>query len=71
MVMSVSRSIRWGILGTSFISEVMADAIKKSTHGQLVAIGSTTKAEAFSQKITGMSRGVRLQLNVLIAIKHC
>jgi predicted dehydrogenase len=50
--MSVSRSIRWGILGTSFISEVMADAIKKSTHGQLVAIGSTTKAEAFSQQFS-------------------
>lgn len=32
--------IRWGILGTSFISEVMAKAIKASTTSELAAIGS-------------------------------
>lgn len=34
--------IQWGILGTSFISEVMAKAIQESDTGNLVAIGSRT-----------------------------
>lgn len=32
--------VKWGILGTSYISEVMAKAIQESTTSQLVAIGS-------------------------------
>lgn len=32
--------IRWGILGTSFISEVMANAIQEAGDSQVVAIGS-------------------------------
>lgn len=35
-----SKPIKWGILGTSFISEVMAKAIQESDAGELVAIAS-------------------------------
>jgi predicted dehydrogenase len=38
-IMSFNR-VRWGILGTSFISEVMAQAIEESSNSQLLAIGS-------------------------------
>lgn len=46
--------VRWGILGTSFISEVMAQAIQESTTSQLVAIGSrsVSTAEAFANKFS-------------------
>lgn len=48
-------AIRWGILGTSFISEVMAKALKESTTSQLVAVASralaTGKAFATAFKI--------------------
>ena len=46
------NSVRWGILGTSPISEVMAKAIQESTNSQLVAIGSrsSSKAEAFAKQ---------------------
>lgn len=37
--MSFNR-VRWGILGTSFISEVVAGAIQASSMSQLVAVGS-------------------------------
>ena len=33
-------TLRWGVLGTSFISRVLCDAIDKSDTGELVAIGS-------------------------------
>ncbi|HAZ7574625.1 Gfo/Idh/MocA family oxidoreductase [Legionella sp. PATHC032] len=44
--------IKWGILGTSFISEVMANAIQESNTSELVAIGSRTLeiAKRFSEK---------------------
>ncbi len=47
-------TIKWGILGTSSISEVMADAIKASQTSQLVAIGSRslTKAKHFSNQFS-------------------
>lgn len=47
-----SNSIRWGILGTSFISEVMAKALHESTTSELVAIGSRSfsKAQDFAEK---------------------
>ncbi|HEO1376152.1 TPA: gfo/Idh/MocA family oxidoreductase, partial [Legionella pneumophila] len=35
-----NATIKWGILGTSFISEVMANAIQESKTSELVAIGS-------------------------------
>lgn len=44
--------IRWGILGTSYISEVMASAIEESSLGQIEAIGSRTMvaAQSFAEK---------------------
>ncbi|APF02970.1 TPA: Gfo/Idh/MocA family oxidoreductase [Legionella pneumophila] len=46
--------IKWGILGTSFISEVMVDAIQESKTGELIAIGSRSieVAKRFSEKFT-------------------
>ena len=44
--MSLGNKIRWAILGTGFISEVMAKAIQASATSQLVAIGSRTLAFA-------------------------
>jgi predicted dehydrogenase len=45
------KRIKWGILGTSPISEVMAKAIQASHSGQLLAIGSRSllKAKNFSE----------------------
>lgn len=49
--MSQSR-IKWGILGTSFISTTMADAIQNAEFGELTAIGSRSaaSAKAFAQQ---------------------
>lgn len=46
--------MKWGILGTSYISEVIADAIKKSTIAELVGIGSrsATNATLFAEKFS-------------------
>jgi len=46
------NSIKWGILGTSYISEVMANAIQESDTSELVAIGSRSllTAKKFSEK---------------------
>lgn len=46
--------IKWGILGTSFISEVMAQAIQESQTSELVAIGSRSidKGKNFSNKFS-------------------
>jgi predicted dehydrogenase len=46
--------IKWGILGTSYISEIMASAIHESCTSQLVAIGSRSlsTARAFSNKFS-------------------
>lgn len=46
------QQIKWGILGTSWISEVMAEAIKESAQSELVAIAGRTlqKATAFAHK---------------------
>lgn len=46
--------IRWGILGTSYISEVIAKAIQESQTSQLVAIGSRsiTTAKNFSNQFS-------------------
>ncbi|MBL7480087.1 Gfo/Idh/MocA family protein [Legionella bononiensis] len=46
--------IRWGILGTSFISEVMAKAIQSSATSQLVAVGSRSSESAnqFAQQFS-------------------
>jgi predicted dehydrogenase len=46
------KPIKWGILGTSYISEVMAKAIQESDTGELVAIASRSllTAKSFSEK---------------------
>lgn len=44
--MSGSSRIRWGILGTSFISEVMAKAILASTTSELISVGSRSLSTA-------------------------
>lgn len=46
--------VKWGILGTSYISEVMAKAIQESPISQLVAIASRsiTTAKNFSEKFS-------------------
>lgn len=48
------KQIRWAILGTSYISEVMANAIQASTISQLVAIGSRsfTRGKMLSDKFS-------------------
>lgn len=48
------NKVRWGILGTSFISEVMAQAIQESSISQLVAIGSRSAStgKAFADKFS-------------------
>lgn len=50
----MKTTINWGILGSSYISEVMAHAIQESTTGKLVAIGSRslTTAQNFSNKFS-------------------
>lgn len=50
--MTSHRPIRWGILGTSPISHTVAEAIKASKEGELVAIGGRTleKAKQFAQQ---------------------
>lgn len=52
--MAMKTTIKWGILGTSYISEVMANAIQESQTSQLVAIGSRslTTAKNFSNKFS-------------------
>lgn len=49
----LNHYIQWGILGTSPISNVMANAIKESSAGQLRAIGSRAVATAdmFSRQV--------------------
>lgn len=46
----MTKKVQWGILGTSFISHVMAEAIQASATSELVAIASRniTKAETFA-----------------------
>ncbi len=48
----IQTKVRWAILGTSYISEVMAKAIQASASSELVAIGSRSfqTAEAFANK---------------------
>jgi predicted dehydrogenase len=50
----VKTKIKWAILGTSFISEVMAKAIHESETSELVAIGSRSisKARNFSKQFS-------------------
>jgi len=47
-------TIKWGILGTSYISEVMASAIQESETSQLIAIGSRslTTANKFAKQFS-------------------
>ncbi|VEG92010.1 Gfo/Idh/MocA family protein [Legionella spiritensis] len=42
------KRLKWGILGTSFISEVMAEAIRSSDTGELVAVASRQEDKAAS-----------------------
>ncbi|MGQ3887960.1 Gfo/Idh/MocA family protein [Legionella sp. CNM-1927-20] len=48
------NNVKWGILGTSFISQQMAIAIAESTNGQLTAIASrdASKAKDFARKFS-------------------
>jgi predicted dehydrogenase len=48
------NNYKWGILGTSYISEVMAEAIHSSNTSELIAIGSRTmdSAKDFSNKFS-------------------
>ncbi|STX50446.1 oxidoreductase [Legionella busanensis] len=50
----VKSNVKWGILGTSFISQQMAIAIAESTKGQLTAIASRdlSKANDFARKFS-------------------
>lgn len=50
----MKKTIKWGILGTSFISHVMAKAIQESPTSKLTAIGSRslTTAKAFAEKFS-------------------
>ena len=50
--MANARKIRWGILGTLWISDVVANAIKESDTSELTAIGSrdATRASNFAKK---------------------
>lgn len=52
-IVPLSR-IRWGILGTSYISEVMAEAIQESSSSALIAIGSrsVSTGKAFGDKFS-------------------
>ena len=50
--MSSNRPVRWGILGSHWISEVMAEAIIASDSGQLQAIASRTNAKKFAEKFS-------------------
>jgi len=49
-----SKRIKWGILGTSFISEQIALAISESSNGILTAIASrdSTKSKEFAKKFS-------------------
>lgn len=50
--MSQTRKMKWGILGTHWISGTMAEAIQQSESSELLAIGSRdlTKAVGFAKK---------------------
>lgn len=50
----MKTTINWGILGTSYISEIMANAIQESQTSRLIAIGSRslTKANHFSNQFS-------------------
>lgn len=50
----LKQPIKWGILGTSYISEVMANAIHESSTSQLLAVSSRSsdKAKLFSAKFS-------------------
>ncbi len=50
----MKTTIKWAILGTSFISEVMANAIQESQTSELVAIGSRslTTGKSFANKFS-------------------
>lgn len=49
-----SKVVRWGILGTSYISEVMAAAIQESTTSELVGVASRSldAAKSFAEKFS-------------------
>lgn len=50
--MSLSRNqIRWAVLGSGEISEILAQAIQNSSNGQLTAVGSRQNAQAFLDKL--------------------
>jgi len=44
----MTKKVRWGIMGSSFISEVMAKAIDESVEGELIAIGSRSPSKLSS-----------------------
>lgn len=50
------KKIKWAILGTSYISEVLAKAIKQSKTGELIAVCSRSmkSAQAFSDKFSSV-----------------
>lgn len=52
------KKVKWGILGTSFISQEMAAAINESLNGQLVAVASrdADRAEHFSEQFSVSKR---------------
>jgi predicted dehydrogenase len=43
---SITKTIKWGILGTGWIARKLADALKVADHCELVAVGSRTKGSA-------------------------
>ncbi len=48
----MTKKLKWGVLGTSFISEVMIKAIEQSENNEVYAVAgrSAEKAHAFAQK---------------------
>ena len=53
--MATNNRIRWAILGTSFISRTMAEAIQSSSTGELAAIG-TGKLETSAKSVAAFVR---------------
>jgi predicted dehydrogenase len=56
--MSMAATVRWGILGTGWIADRMAEALALLPDAELIAVGSRTRqtADAFAQK-HGVPRG--------------
>ena len=41
--MEIQRKLRWGILGTSFISDIIMSSIQESNNGEIYCLSGRTK----------------------------